>query len=188
MSLTDLSLCNQALMRIGAHPITAFDQGIAEADIADQLYTSARDSLLSAHSWSFATAQSALSEAETAPVADYDYAFDLPEDFIRALSAGTDSKGRGQGFRIEQNALHADVESIVLTYVFRPEETTFPPFFATALIARLAADFCIPVTENTSRSEMLYRLADKEFEKAVKIDAQQDGPRKITQFVLTDNR
>ena len=48
----------------------------------------------------------------------------------------------------------------MLTYVFRPAESGFPPFFDQVVIARLAAEFCIPLTENTSRAEVLAKLAE----------------------------
>jgi hypothetical protein len=51
---------------------------------------------------------------------------------------------------------------VTLTYVFRAEEAAFPAFFAAALVARLAAEFCLPLTESASRAEMLHRLAEGE--------------------------
>src|SRR3546814_3560128 len=59
--------------------------------------------------------------------------------------------GGGVAYRIAERRLHASAETVVLTYVFRPAEADFPPFFDQALIARLAAEFCAPVTESTTR-------------------------------------
>ncbi|MHA1597621.1 MAG: hypothetical protein ACTSV1_02780, partial [Alphaproteobacteria bacterium] len=60
----------------------------------------------------------------------------------------------------------------------------FPPFFDQVLIQRLSAEFCIPLTESTSRSEVLYKLAEAEFRRAKTIDAQQDTPGRIEDFTL----
>jgi len=76
----------------------------------------------------------------------------------------------------------------VLTYIFRPAEEEFPPYFDQALIARLAAEFTIPVTENTSRAEAYFRLADNEFQRARLIDSQQDSPGRIEDFSLVNVR
>jgi hypothetical protein len=75
-----------------------------------------------------------------------------------------------------------------LTYVARPAEDDFPPFFSLALIARLAAEFCIPLTDSTSRWEGLQKLADWELRRAKLIDAQEDTPASLTDFTLLEGR
>ncbi len=120
------------------------------------------------------------------PLADYSYAFQLPNDFLRALSVGNGGRGRGLDFRIHQDRLHANAPDIILTYIFRPNEGELPPYFEQALITRLSAEFCIPLTENTSRSETLYKLATQEFINAKRIDSQQDTPPLWFRGFLTD--
>ena len=188
MAISSIALCSRALLKIGASSIASFDDGTAEAEVAANLYPSIRDGLLSAHPWSFATAQTTLPALVEAPVADYTHAFQLPADFLRALSVGAGGRGRGIQYRIAERRLHADATSIVLTYVFRPGETAFPPFFDLALIARLAAEFCVPLTESTTRSEALHRLAEAEFRRAKMIDAQQDVPPRFEDFGLVEVR
>ena len=188
MALNDIALCSRALMHIGCVPITSFDDGTAESEIAGALYAPARDALLSAYGWSFATGQVQLTQLDDAPVADYQHAYGLPNDFLRAMSAGSGGKGRGLSYRIARNALHTDADSVLLTYIFLPDESEFPPFFDAALIARLAAEFCIPLTESTTRAEAMIRLAEDEFRKAKQIDAQQDTPARIENFPLIDAR
>ena len=188
MALSDIALASRALIRIGAAPITSFNDGTAESEIAGALFAPIRDALLSSYSWSFATGQVALTELETPPIADFQSAYQLPSDFLRALSAGSGGRGRGLRYRITQNTLHTDASQVLLTYVFRPEEETFPAYFDQALIARLAAEFTIPITENTSRAEAMFRLAELEFERARQIDAQQDTPGRIEDFTLIDAR
>ena len=56
------------------------------------------------------------------------------------------------------------------------------------LISRLSAEFRIPVTENTSRAETMYSLANSEFARARQIDSQQDTPGRIEAFSLIDAR
>lgn len=188
MALNDVALCSRTLIRLGAAPIASFDDGSAESKIAGALYAPARDALLSAYGWSFATAQIALPLLPDAPLADFAYGFQLPNDFLRAVSAGTAGRGRGLTYRISRGALHTNVQEVILTYIFRPEEEEFPPYFDSLLIARLAAEFCIPVTENTSRADALYKIADLEFARARQIDSQQDTPGRIEDFSLIDIR
>ncbi len=188
MALNDVGLCSRALIRLGAAPITSFADGTAESEIAGALFAPVRDALLSSYAWGFASGQVALTPLLDAPVADYQNAFQLPNDFLRALSAGQGGRGRGLHYRLARGALHTNADAVVLSYIFRPEEEEFPPYFDMALIARLSAEFCIPVTENTSRADALFRLADQEFARARQIDAQQDSPNRLENFTLTDVR
>ncbi|MBM3557228.1 MAG: hypothetical protein FJX47_16940, partial [Alphaproteobacteria bacterium] len=176
MALSPVQLSSRALIRLGASPIASFDDGTVEAEIARNLYPSTRDALLSSHPWSFATTQATLARLAEAPIADHANAFQLPGDFLRALSAGGNGSGRGLDYRLAGGRLLADAEAATLTYVYRPDEGSFPPFFDQALIARLAAEFCLPITESTSRADSLGRLAEAEFRRAKNIDSQQDIP------------
>jgi len=109
-------------------------------------------------------------------------------DFLRAICAGTAALGRGLRYRIIDNRLQTSSYEVFLTYVFRPAETDFPPFFDQLLMARLAAEFCIPITESTSRAEMLYRVGEAEFRRARRSDAQQDTPTAWEDLPLVEVR
>ena len=184
MALSRLAICSRALLKLGANTIASFDDGTTEAEVAANLYPSLRDALLSAHPWNFATGQIQLAKLSAEPIADYQSAFQLPADFLRALSAGLDGRGHGVEYRINERRLYANADTVVLTYVFRPDELSFPPFFDQMLIARLAAEFCIPITESTSRADALRRQAEVEFKSAKSIDSQQDIPGRIEDFSL----
>lgn len=183
MALSSIALCARALLKTGCRSITSFDEGTAEAEVAGNLYEPLRDAMLSSHPWTFATTQAALARLEVDPIADYAYAFQLPADYLRALSAGA-GRGRGLDYRIHERCLHTNASEVVLTYIFRPFESEFPPFFDQALIARLSAEFCIPLTDSTSRSGALLKIADKEFKQAKNIDSMQESPRAIEDFTL----
>lgn len=188
MSLSSIELSSSALIKLGAEPISSFEDGSAEARVAGRLYPITRDALLSAHPWSFATAQAELARLAAEPTTDFAYAYLLPGDFLRALSAGDGGRGRGLVYRIVNRELHTNAASVVLTYVFRPSEGDFPAFFQSLLVSRLAAEFCVPLTENTSRAQQLARLAEGELRMAKLTDGQQDTPTRINDFPLVEVR
>lgn len=188
MSLDQIGLCARALIRVGAHTISSFTDGTAEADLASLMYAPLRDALLSSYPWSFATRQITLSKLPTPPAADYSTAFALPSDFLRAISAGIGGRGRGLHYRLVGNQLHTNADDVILTYIARVAEENIPPYFDTLLIARLSAEFCLPLTENAQRAESLSRLAENEFTKARQIDSQQDSPSRLERFPLIDAR
>jgi len=189
--LNKIQLCARALLLIGCDPITSFADGTAEADVAALLYEPSRDALLSSHPWSFATGLIELSPVTSVPLADFSAAYQLPEDFLRVLSLGAASRGTGRGmtYRIRERRICCDeTGGVILTYVFRPAETTFPPFFDQALIARLSADFCLPLTENSERTRMQFDLAEAAWKRAKTIDAQQQTPQVVEDFGLIEVR
>lgn len=188
MSYTKISLCSKALLKIGASTITSFEEGTAEAEVAANLYPCIRDALLSSYPWSFAVTQVRLPRLAAAPLADYNYAYQLPNDFVRVISAGMGGKGRGITYRIAENSLHTDMPNVILTYIFRPDENSFPAYFSEALIAKLSFEFCIPLTESTSRAEFLSKLADDIVSRARAVDAQQATPRCFEDFTLVEVR
>jgi len=188
MALNDIALCSRALIRLGAQPISSFTDGSAESEICGALYPQARDALLSAYGWNFATGQVELTELAETPLGEFDKVFALPNDFLRALSAGDGNAKTGVDYRIMNGKLYTNAAAIILTYVFRPDESAFPPFFDSILISRMAAELCIPLTENTSRFETLTRLSETEFSRARQLDAQQDRPQRLKYFPLTDVR
>ena len=184
MALTALELCSRALLRLGAQAIASLDEGTAEAEIASGLYFGVRDALLSGHPWSFATGQETLPRLAAEPTADFSHAFQLPPQFLRALSAGGPNAGRGLAYRLFEDRLHASADQVTLTYIFRPEESAFPAFFAAALVARLSAEFCIPLTESSARAQMLFNQAEAELRGARRADSQQATTRGLTGFPL----
>lgn len=188
MALTDIGLCARALIKIGANPITSFDDGTVESDIAGALYGPVRDTVLSSYPWSFAVKQAPLNQLQQAPVADYAYAYQLPNDVLRVISIGEASRGRGAHYRIAADSIHTDITNASMTYIFRPEEETFPPFFDDVLITRLAAEFCLPVTEQITRANSLFSHAENTFKAAKQIDGQQESPNRIESFSLIDAR
>ena len=184
MALSALALCARALLKIGAQPIASLDDGTAEAEVAANLYPGIRDALLSLHPWRFATGQATLPQLAAKPVADFLHAFQLPPGFLLALSAGYPLRSRGLHYRILEDRLHCNAQQVVLTYIFRPDESAFPAYFAAALATRLAAEFCIPLTADAGRAQLLLAQADLELRTARRADSQQATPRGIEDFPL----
>lgn len=189
MSLSAIDLCARALIKIGAAPLSAFSDPTAEAEVARSLYPPVRDALLSSHPWSFATAQSRLPRLANPPPSDFAFAYQLPPGLLRALSAGSGGVSRGVIYRITGAHLHSDAEEVVLSYIFRPADGAFPPYFDYLLIAQLAAEFCLPLTESTSRAGLLADFARMELVRARATDSQGAGlPPALEDFTLIGAR
>lgn len=188
MSNSSINICSQALLKIGASGITSFEDGTAEAEISANLYSQIRDALLSSYPWSFAIMQTKLARLEQTPLADYRYAYLLPSDFLRVISAGNGNRGRGTEYKIVKDCLYSNHQQINLTYIYRPLENNFPAYFCEALINKLAYEFCLPLTESTTRAEFLSKVAEDSINRARSIDAQQSTPSRFEDFSLVEIR
>jgi hypothetical protein len=83
MSISDTSICNMALGRIGATRINDFSDDTESSSEAIQCrlhYETTRDAQLRSNLWRFARARETLSANVTAPDFEYSYAYDLPAD------------------------------------------------------------------------------------------------------------
>jgi hypothetical protein len=188
MPFSAVELCAAALMKIGALPIDSLESETVEAACARRLYPMTRDALLCVHPWSFTMAQAHLKAETAAPVADYAFGFALPPDHLRTISLGAKGSGRGLGYRVQGTNILCDVDEITLTYQRRVDEGELPAFFLPLLVSRLAAELCVPLTENTGRTAELLRLAEAELRLARLVDSQQATPRRIDDFTLIEVR
>ena len=188
MSFTSIDICSHALVKLGALPISSFNENTIESQVSRQLYQTVLESILASYPWRFALKQVELGRLNKTPKADYKYAYQLPNDTIRVLSAGRINLGRGLQYRIHHQELQTDSDQVVLTYISRPDESDFPPFFVDALISKLAMEFCLPLTESTTRTEYFRKLFEENLKTARLIDSQQAVPQAFQDFSLIEVR
>lgn len=176
-TVSDVSIANAALMKLGAARITSFGQGSEEARAVAARYESVRDSELRKRKWSFSLARIELAALADAPAFGFAYAYQLPEDCIRVLSVGDFSPGldlaeiRGtldtEDYRIEGRTVLTDQAApLRLRYVKRvTDPAQFDSAFTEAFAARLAVELCEALTQSGSKKEAAwadYRIALRE--------------------------
>lgn len=187
-SRTPLELCSLALTAVGADPIASFDSGTIEAEVASLWYPMTAEALLSAHYWSFALRRSSLARLSVDAPAGWAYAYALPADYLRLQAVGTATADAGVPFEVRGDQLLTDEPVVEITYVRRAIEADWPGYFQDALVAQLAANFAIPLTESTSRADALGRLAEVKFVRAKQADDQGKDTRALKHFPLTEAR
>jgi hypothetical protein len=110
---------------------------------------------------------------------------------VRGIGTGQGSEYRKSlyPYAIRGRGLETDVEDgVTLTYTCRPPEQDFPVYFETALATALAAEICVPITEDSKRAESLMAEAARLFTEARLVDSQQDTPEEIYSGSLIDCR
>lgn len=184
MAISETDICNAAIRLVAGNRITSLTQGTKNANVASDLYEIVRDDLLRSHNWNFATRRASLARSATTPTFEFDYAYVLPSDWVRTISAHDNDGGTGTVECKEeevggQGVLCASVEALYLRYVALVTDTNrMPPDFRKALISSLARDIALPVADSNTVREFYTRQADRDILRAKAADAQGSYPEK----------
>lgn len=164
---SDIDIASNALVRIGASPISSFTEGGASGQAAANLYEPTIRALLTEHRWRFASAKRQLARLVAAPLNEYQYAYQLPSDLLlmyRVYPSGD--------YKIFEDKLYANSSSVEIDYLFQPNESEFPPYFQLACEYKLASEFALIVTSNRSLAETYEFKANDQMKKARFADSQ----------------
>lgn len=167
---TIISICNSALLKLGADRITSLLENRRGAILCNEQYDKMRQEVLRAHPWNFATARITIAPLVAAPVFEYDRQFQLPIDCLRVL--GTDDKILD--FKIEGRVVLANVTELKIKYIKDiTDASLFDACFSEALAARLAADLAYPLVQSNTLHEQMMAYYDRLLRQARTIDGQE---------------
>lgn len=153
MALSETSICNMALAKIGSKRINNITDATLEAIHARLHYEQARDSLLRLGCWRFATARAVLSQDTTAPAFEWDAAFILPSDFLKLKSL----YGTSASYALEGNRLLTNDGEASLVYIRKvTDPVEFDALFVECLVLSLAVRLVMPLAQDKSLLNMLH--------------------------------
>jgi hypothetical protein len=163
---TKLTICNDALLMLGAAEMTSFTEGTDSAKICDRLYDDLKKYILSIYPWSFAKKKVQLARISDTPTTEWLYAYALPADMIgtpkavfESSTAGTRQSQEFELYYIDQQRLLTDYTAVYIDYVADIDESRFPEFFVYMLRHALAADFAEPLTDQIQKADYFRALA-----------------------------
>ena len=164
MMVTEVSICSNALRRLGDDPITSLTDDTERARLCNAFYEDARDLTLRSHPWNFAITRATLAQLSTTPAYGFDYMYALPTDpyCLRVL----EMEYADYIFKIENDAtngrvLLTDESTAKILYIAKiTNPTLFDSMFTETLTAKLSADLAYPITGSVqlqTQMEKLYR-------------------------------
>ena len=162
---TDVSICSQALLLLGANQITSFADGTAPSSICSVLYPRVKAQTLSMYPWSFTLTKQQLGRLTTTPTNVYLYAYQLPSDMFvgvpRAVyaSLSTGSLPKITEYEIQGDQLFTNQTTIVLDYQKLVSEQNMPTYFVQMLIYQMAWHLAEPITDQTTKSDYWRTIA-----------------------------
>lgn len=149
MATSDVQICSNALLMLGAHTINSFEEDSDRATLVANLWENMRDAILRAHPWNCAQKRVQLAPDASTPAYEYAYQFTLPGDCLRVLSIG--EEGDVPRYRIEGRKILMDDAECPLLYIFRNEDvTTWDSSLVAAAEAYVAMTCAYPITKSKS--------------------------------------
>lgn len=192
----DVQLCAEALLLLGAAPISGFDDGSASAQIAMRLWPGTRDALLACYPWRCTLAKARLARLSDAPKTEWAHAFALPPDLltVRALFTANVPGARPLAeYELFDGRLYANAADVWIDYQRASDPDAWPAHLRQLARYALAAEFAMPVTEQLNLADLWHRKAwgtpgegkaGGEAAVARRIDAQQQPPQVIDDYPL----
>lgn len=179
MAVSNVSICNLALQKLGAARISDLPDGSVNSNECNACFTSLRDAELRLNKWRFSLSRITLAPHATAPDFNYLYAFPLPADCLRPLFPAR----LGLDWKVEN---HLDVQSILtndgntikLRYIKTiTDPTKFDPIFVEALACKIAWHLCERLTQSNTkkaslREDYLYWIREARRTNALEIGTQ----------------
>ena len=147
---TAVTICNSALLKMGADKISSLSQTTRAAVLCNTLYYILRDEVMGAAPWKFAKKRAVLTPTSTTPAFTYSYEYDIPSDCLRLLqSDDTALVWVQEGTKILSNE-----SSLNMIYLYRNEdESSWDARFCEALSWRLAMELALCLTQSTTMKQ-----------------------------------
>jgi hypothetical protein len=154
---TAVSICSDALILLGAKPISSFNDATDEANTSDRLYPDIRDALLTQYPWSFTLKKTQISRLITAPTSAWKYQYQLPGDRLSSVRSVRASASPNapvyKDWEIQGDRLLTNLDAVFIDYQFQTPEFAMPPYFVQLLKYHLAWHLAMPITEQIDRAQ-----------------------------------
>jgi len=180
---TDVSICSNALLMLGAQPINSLTENNDRARLCNSLFDSVRDDVLRSHFWNCATKRVSIAPDTDAPAFDYTYQFTLPPDWIRIVSCG--EYGYEVDYRQEGRKILCSESTLKLTYIYKNEDvTTWDVSLINAMQHAMAAKVAYAITQSASMAQVMDQQLSMYMKRARAVDGQDNPPETMGDFPL----
>lgn len=184
---TPVSICSNALLRLGGQTIASLSESNDRARLAANLYETVRDSTLRSHPWNCAVKRVVLAPDTTVPAFDFTAQFTLPSDWLKTLQVGQD--GFEADYRTESGKIMASGTSLALRYIWRNTvESTWDAMLVEAMEHAMAAAMAYGITKSASMVELQEKKLQMFLKRCRATDGQDDPPETLGDFPLLQAR
>lgn len=194
MPTTDIDVASQSLGLCRGKPISSFNEGTNEADIADQYYMTFIADIFSRYPWSFALKKRQLSRDATAPENEFTYRYVVPAEVQRIFavyrSGQVGAKPITEGWDRVGNFIETNENELWAEYTVYKSESQWPGYFLQYAIHAFATLIAVPYSDDKDLRNDLHVLTygkDQENERGGKfgVAASTDSQSKPAEQIQT---
>lgn len=183
MAVTQISICNSALAKVGQAPISSITQETRAAQIINSLWSLIQDEMLSCHEWNFAIKRVDLSPTSDEPAYEFTYEYDIPNDCLRVLETETDVTTINDRWVVEGRKILSNDSEISIRYIFRNEDyNSWSPQFAEVMAWKIAHSIAYALTQSTERE----RACADALKQALSYARSTDGAEGVLRGLIAD--
>jgi len=199
---SSVSICSDALILLGASPISSFTEGTDAALACDRLYPDLRDNIISNYMWTWSLKKTQIARLADAPTNEWKYAYQLPGDMLSGVlalftSSGTNEHPANYGWEIYGDQVYTNYETVYIDYQATVLESKMPVYFVRLLRTALAAELGFVITDQVAKSDYFRALAFGSpadanrgglMREAINIDSRGNLPHVIEDYSLINVR
>jgi len=187
MATSEVQVCSNALLLLGADTINSFDDETDRAKLVSNLWPNSLDAILRSHPWNCAITRAALAPDDSAPAFEWPYQFTLPGDCLRILSIG--EQGENPEYRPEGRKILYDESVLKLRYIYRNSDVpSWDALLVQAAEAYMAMTCAYPITKSAAMFDAMTKLWDLKLRLARNVDGQEAPPEEVGDFPLLSAR
>lgn len=177
---TKIGLISKALVLLGEKPLQSLNDQRYGATVGNNLFELIYETELQSNRWRFAMKKAALSMLVATPLNEWQYAFQLPSDML--LPIGTYP---ASNYEIYADRIYTNNNAVELDYMFKPDISALPAYFAMLMTYALARDMVKPITESDNGVELWQGKYNRQRNTALFADAQGRPNKPITDSPFT---
>lgn len=160
---TDLKVCSDALLMLGAKSISSFNEGTDSSNLCDRIYPDVKKSTLQSYPWSFTFKKVQLAQTTNTPVNQYKYEYQLPSDRLGTIRRAYNSDQVGartfSDWVIQGDKLLTNEEIVVIDYQYLPTESEMPSYFIQLLKYMMTWHLADPITDQITKTQYWQGIA-----------------------------
>ena len=156
--ISETSICNSALLKVGAEEISSLDDDTRASNTCAALFENIRDEVMIACPWRFSLVQVQLcNPSANAPKFQYNTAYDIPSNLLRVWQVDTNpwTEMGGQIYCDKQDGIN------VLAIFQNVDPSSWTSQFAEALAWRLAMEIALSLVQSVPLKQEMEKGYDK---------------------------
>lgn len=178
---TDVSICNNALLLIGANTITTLSDNVNEAVTCNALYAGTRNSLIQEGKWTFCLSVEDLTSSKAdSDIDDYSYMFTIPSTVFRVFN----KDDIPNNYTIYGSKIYTNDTTCKVYCLKDPGEANYPDHFVRSLELKMASLLAAALENDESMNQLFDKLHTDALRKSRRIDGQTNPNLALSDFII----